>query len=560
MNATFCYKQLKTGSVRFPRIDFEVRCAPQKVIPTPTDVYVTNIGALPVRLFFTFNYAMRETDYFNFLVSNLTNRTSVTMRYQPAPIYNIGGLIVDNQYTIAVQAVIDGIPRTFSVATEPFSPGYGILQFTKRTAYVTQIDSIAIPSRIVGKPPVGYIAQRPASAICIDRQDNLILVFADGAGSGAFVLKYTNTGTLIFLTPIRVPENFTPYAVTTDSNSNIYVAGYETRDVSAQRVISPVVVKLSSVDGTSMLSASNYELSGGAFTGIVLTADTIFMCGFIVSTIGVVQSFIISMTLDFQELGLDIRPTELDPDTGDRSVARAICLDSLGRPFVVGYTQTSDEVTTSYFMSIYEPIELQRLLYFTRGAVKQETIGESVALCPDGSVVICGSTSGQLDRIGFIGTGGQNAFTSKYDFSTYTDQELLDNGTTTLPLKWTKLLGSSEPGSSTRALSTAVDALGGIYILGGTTGAISRLDQIGGIEDLFVVKFTSAGKQKYTNQNGSTNFLPFLSTTFANSVAINSNNDFFMAGVSDGIRYDQLTNSAGAEAPGIFVSKYSATL
>jgi hypothetical protein len=89
---------------------------------------------------------------------------------------------------------------------------------------------------------------------------------------------------------------------------------------------------------------------------------------------------------------------------------------------------------------------------------------------------------------------------------------------------------------------------------------MSRLDQIGGIEDLFVVKFTSAGKQKYTNQNGSTNFLPFLSTTFANSVAINSNNDFFMAGVSDGIRYDQLTNSAGAEAPGIFVSKYSATL
>jgi hypothetical protein len=81
---------------------------------------------------------MNGSDYFNFIVTNLTNRTTETLRYQPATIYNIGGLIVDNQYTIAVQAVIDGIPRGISVPTEPFAPGYGILQFTKRLQYQAQ--------------------------------------------------------------------------------------------------------------------------------------------------------------------------------------------------------------------------------------------------------------------------------------------------------------------------------------------------------------------------------------------------------------------------------------
>jgi hypothetical protein len=85
---------------------------------------------------------------------------------------------------------------------------------------------------------------------------------------------------------------------------------------------------------------------------------------------------------------------------------------------------------------------------------------------------------------------------------------------------------------------------------------------MGGMADLFVVKYGASGNQKYLNQNGSTNFLPFLSTTFCTSVATNSNNDFFIGGVSDGLRYDQILNlaaPAGAYVPGIFVSKYSAT-
>jgi hypothetical protein len=472
--------------------------------------------------------------------------------------YIVGGLIVENEYTVAVQAVVDEIPRGISVATEPFSPGYGILQFTKRLVYIGQTDSVAIPSIPESQP----VSQRTALAICTDNQNNFLATFIDAPSQVSYVVKYTNTGTRLFLVPIALPTLFTPYAIATDSNSDIYVAGYERTQGAFSQTISPAVVKLSGTDGSSLRTSSNYELFGGYFTGIKVTADNVFLCGFTVSDIGLVQSFILSKNLLLQDLALDRRPTETDPDAGDISVARAICVDSLGRPIIVGYTQSSGQVTTSYFMSIYDPITLERLLYFKKGAFGKQTIGESIALCPDGGVVICGSTAAQLDSVGFVGTGGLNAFVSKYNFSTYTNDDLR-NFSGSLPLNWTKLMGSTDLDTTfTMGLGTAVDSQGGIYVVGETSGGIGTFNQIGGIADLFVVKYDASGNKKYLNQNGSTNFLPFISTTFSTCVATNSNNDFFIGGISDGLRYDQLLNlaaPAGTYVPGIFVSKYSAT-
>jgi hypothetical protein len=521
-------------------------------------VYVTNLGALPVRLFFTFNYPMNGGDYFNFIITNLTTRTTETLRYQPATIYNIGGLIVDNQYTIAVQAVIDRIPRGISVATEPFSPGYGIMQFTKRLPYEAQSDSVPIPD-LTGGDPIGYIAQRTASAICVDRQNNVVIALNDRVTNKGYVLKYSNAGALVFPNAVALPVTFTPYAVATDTTSTIYVAGYDTStDLNTGlTAVVPALVKLSGVDGSFIQRASNNDLRGGRFTGITISSQTIYVCGYIVSE--TVQSFVLSKNLNFEELAGEIRPQDTDPDAGKIMVARSICVDSLGRPVVTGYLQTPDLVTSLYFVSIYEPTTMQRLLYFTNGAPVNHTLGESVAACPDGGIALCGSTTTTLDGIGFVGIGGQNAFVSKYDFSTYTNEDLL-GFSGDLPLLWTKLVGSTDSGTtSTQGLATAVDSQGGIYAVGETSGGIAPFGQTGGMGDLFVIKYDATGKQKYLNQLGSTNFLPFLSTTFGNAVAINSYNDFFMAGVSDGIRFGQLTNPAGTQVPGIFVTKYSAT-
>ena len=560
MKPTFCYKQLKTGSVRFPRTDFVPRCTPQKVVPTPTNVFVANLGELPVRLFFTFNYPMNGSDYFNFIVTNLTNRTVEILRYQPAPIYNIGGLIVDNQYSISVQAVIDNIPRGLSVPTEPFSPGYGIFQFTKRFQYRAKTDSILIPDLTPGGDPIGYIAQRTASAICIDRQNNLVVALADSASAQGYILKYSNTGAIVFPNAVALPPTFTPYAIATDSNSDIYIAGYNTNVYEFFTTTNPVIVKLSGSDGSLIQEASNNDINGGIFTGIALSSTTIYLCGYVVSDIGTVQSIVLSKNFNLQDLALDIRPQDSDPDAGNILVARSICIDSLGRPVVTGYTQSPSLMTSSlYFVSIYEAFTLQRLLYFTNGVPGNLALAESVASCPDGGIAICGLTKTTLDGIGFIGIGGTNAFISKYNFSTYTNEELLAFSGD-LPLDWTRLLGSTTVGGmNTQGLSTAVDSQGGIYVVGETTGGIAPFNQTGGIGDLFVVKYDASGTQKYLNQLGSTNFLPFLSSTFANSVAVNAYDDFFMAGVSDGIRFNDLTNPAGAEVPGIFVSKYSAT-
>jgi hypothetical protein len=503
---------------------------------------------------------MRGSDYFNFIVTNLTNRTTETLRYQPAPVYNIGGLIVNNQYTVAVQAVIDDIPRGISVATEPFTPGYGILQFIKRLQYSAQIDLIPIPD-LSGTGSIGPIAPRTASGICIDRQNNLVVALADNASSQGYVLKYSNTGMAIFQNAVALPAAFVPYTVTTDSNSDIYVAGYDkTTDTNTGlTTIVPAIVKLSGVDGSLLQNASNNDVRGGIFTGIVISSQIIYMCGYVVSDIGIVQSIVLSKTLDFQELAGGLWPKDIDPETGNISVSRSICIDTLGRINVTGYIQSPDLVTSSYSVSIYDPNTLQRLLFFTNGVTGKLAVGESIAACPDGGIAICGFTETPLDGIGFVGTGGYNAFISKYNFSTYTNSDLLAFSGS-LPLLWTKLVGSTDPGTTiTQGLSTAVDGQGGIYVVGKTSGGIAPFSQTGGMDDLFIIKYDASGNQKYLNQLGSTNFLPFLSTSFGNAVAVDSYNDFFMAGVSDGIRFNQLNNPAGNQVPGIFVTKYSAT-
>jgi hypothetical protein len=472
--------------------------------------------------------------------------------------YNIGGLIVNNQYTVSVQAVIDGIPRGISTPTEPFSPGYGILQFIKRLPYEAQIDVISIPD-LSGTGSIGTIVPRTASSICIDRQNNLVVALADNGTKKGYILKYSNTGMVIFQNAVALPVTFTPYAVATDSNSDIYVAGYDTNVTPVITIITPGIVKLSGVDGSLLQRASNNDLLGGIFTGIAISSQKIYLCGYLVSDIGIVQSIVLSKSLDFQELAGGLWPKDTDPDTGNISVARSICVDSLGRPIVTGYSQTPDLTTSYYSVSIYEPTTLQRLLFFINGVPGKLTVGESIAASPGGGIAVCGFTDTTLDSVGFVGTGGYNAFVSKYDFSTYTNEDLLAF-TGDLPLLWTKLIGSTDAGTTiTQGLGTAVDSQGGIYVVGKTSGGIGAFGQTGGIDDLFVIKYDASGKQKYSNQLGSTNNLPYLSTSLGNAVAVNSYDDFFMAGVSDGIRFDELTNPAGAYVPGIFVTKYSAT-
>jgi hypothetical protein len=225
-------------------------------------------------------------------------------------------------------------------------------------------------------------------------------------------LKYSNTGAVVFPTAVALPTSFTPYAITTDSNSNIYIAGYNTNVNQFITTITPAIVKLSGSDGSLLQQASNNDLNGGIFTGIALSSTTIYLCGYVVSDIGTVQSIVLSKNFNLQDLALDIRPQDSDPDAGNISVARSICLDSLGRPVVTGYTQTPGLITASlYFVSIYEAFTLQRLLYFTNGVPGRLTLAESVAPCPDGGIAICGLTQSTLVGIGFVGCGTDDSAT-----------------------------------------------------------------------------------------------------------------------------------------------------
>jgi hypothetical protein len=106
----------------------------------------------------------------------------------------------------------------------------------------------------------------------------------------------------------------------------------------------------------------------------------------------------------------------------------------------------------------------------------------SLAVAPDGGVLVAGFTSGQLS--GVRNGGGRDGFVVKFD----------RNGIK----RWTRTIRTQ---SDDVISKVTVDARSNVYVAGTTDGLVA--DELGGSTDAFVVKFDAAGRWRWSRQFGS---------------------------------------------------------
>lgn len=129
---------------------------------------------------------------------------------------------------------------------------------------------------------------------------------------------------------------------------------------------------------------------------------------------------------------------------------------------------------------------------------------QGVAAGPDGGIYMAGYTLGSLD--GNSNIGADDSFLVKYD---------------SLGVRaWTRQFGTTE---TDQASGVAADDTGSIYVVGHTKGDLDGNVNSGG-EDLFLVKYDTAGNRQWTRQMGS----PFDDQ--ATGVAIDLDNSVYVVG------------------------------
>jgi hypothetical protein len=217
---------------------------------------------------------------------------------------------------------------------------------------------------------------------------------------------------------------------------------------------------------------------------------------------------------------------------GSIADANSVAIDSNNNVYITGITSGSLDGNTSAgdfdaFLAKYDP---------TGTKVWTRQLGSdgldyaySVAIDSNNNVYITGITQSSLD--GNTSAGGNDAFLVKYDSS----------GTKV----WTRQLGTTGTDFS---YSVAIDSNNNVYITGYTGGSLDG-NTSAGLNDTFLVKYDSSGTKIWTRQLG-TGLIDI-----AYSVAIDSNNNVYITGYTQS-RLDGYTNAGLYDA---FLTKYDSS-
>merc|ERR1711939_847301 len=144
------------------------------------------------------------------------------------------------------------------------------------------------------------------------------------------------------------------------------------------------------------------------------------------------------------------------------------------------------------------------------GATGAYTDGLGVAVDSNNNVFVAGYTSGNLD--GQTKTGNGDLFLVKYDNAG--------------AKQYTRLLGVA--GATTGAYQVAVDSNNNVLVTGLTEGNLDGQTKTG-TWDLFLVKYDNTGTKQYTRLLGVAG-----AKTWGRSVAVNTNNNVFVTGHTEG--------------------------
>lgn len=199
---------------------------------------------------------------------------------------------------------------------------------------------------------------------------------------------------------------------------------------------------------------------------------------------------------------------------GSETYGNAVATDGNGNVYAVGYTDGGLDGNTltgnpdSFLIKYNSSGEKQYTKQF--GAQGKNTTAWGVATDGNGNVYVAGFTDGGLD--GNTLTGTWDFFLIKYNSSG--------------EKQYTKQLGVQ--GKSTAAYSVTTDTIGNVYVAGYTNGGLDG-NTLTGNSDLFFTKYNSSGEKQYTKQLGATGV-----STSANAVATDTIGNVYVTGDTNG--------------------------
>ena len=155
---------------------------------------------------------------------------------------------------------------------------------------------------------------------------------------------------------------------------------------------------------------------------------------------------------------------------------------------------------------------------------------ESIAVNSGGDVYVTGYTAGSL--YGETNAGGNDVYLAKFDSSG--------------ARQWTRLSGTAA-GESGNAVAV-YDTNGNVYVAGTTAGSLDGQTNAGG-NDIFVMKYNSAGTKQWTRLLGT------AAAEYAYGVAVDGSENVYVTGYTYG-NLDGQVNSGDAD---VFLVKYNSS-
>ena len=308
-------------------------------------------------------------------------------------------------------------------------------------------------------------------------------------------------------------------SVATDSNGNVYVAGYTDGGLDGNTLSGIRDFFVTKYDSTGVkIFTKQLGVTGVDTTGNSVTTDAsgnVYVAGY---TRGGLDGNTLTGTRDFFVTKYDGTGTKLFTKqlgvSTKITIGNSVTTDASGNVYVAGYTYGGLDGntltgTTDFFVTKYNSNGVK---IFTKqlGVTGVSTIGNSVSTDASGNVYVAGYTVGGLDSNTLIGT--RDFFVTKYDGA----------GTKL----FTKQLGVA--GVDTSGISVAADETSNVYVAGWTKGNLDG-KTLTGTTDFFVAQYDGTGVKQFTKQHGVTG-----SDTFGSSVTTDANGDFFVVGQTAG--------------------------
>jgi len=413
-------------------------------------------------------------------------------------------------------------------------------------------DSSTAPSSWIGTKQLGTTNKITyGNAVGTDASGN---VYVTGSTTGGldgntltgiydfFVTKYNSSGVKLYTKQLGVASSTTVgTAVATDTNGNVYIAGYTTGGLDGNTMMgSTHDFFVTKYDSSGVKQFTRQLGAAGTKTvGIALAIDpsgNVYIAGY---TTGRLDGNVFTGSIDFfltkyNSDGVKQFTRQLGA-TGQETRGYGVATDGSGNVFVVGYTKGSLDGNTlagtdDFFVTKYDSSGVKQ---FTRqlGVAGALTYGTAVATDITGNVFVVGYTTGGLDGSTLAGT--DDFFVTKYNSSGVK--------------QFTRQLGTA--GAATFGNEVTIDASGNIYVVGATGGSLDGNVQVG-TDDFFYTKYDNSGVKQYTRQLGVTG-----RETDGNGVAIDANNNVYIAGSTGG----GLDGNALTGSYDFFVTKFNSS-